>query len=463
MTFDDRPEKPKDSDFKGPNKGEDYEWAVIDYDNSLREWNPIRLRAPHPSTVLLDPYERQPTVAIRHDQMYRGDIVKMLQALHERERKPEQVLSKVEIDKWLKMDNWEMMEIDEWSGVKEHRMVFNGIPLFSESNAYGFVQFNHGFGGFGMRKTGDQKNDPMYLAQGILEPVLASLKTDAQATSAKHNALIESAYTRMMTDGDSSELGEQLAQEDAILEGNAKEISFLQYPEFSRALMQIGVDAKDDIEEGTYSKVVSGGRSVGVSTVGQHAMQSTTALKRFAELNMQLNMSATIVARNTLRLVDRYGEPIHVGGEVLDPKQIHHDYSIRAEFQAFDPILQLQEREMGLREEQSKIISKETYREGPLRIKDETLEKKRLMKEEVRSTDAYKEAIARQVAEEDGMLEAIEKAKAEEAGGPTPAGGVLPQPEISAAAGGGAPRAMRNALDGDTSNPPRTPLPPSNV
>lgn len=464
MTFDDRPEKPVEKDFKGKYAKDDYEWALIDYENSLREWNPIRIRAPHPGTVLLDPSERQPTVAIRQDSLYRRDIVRMLQALHERDRKPEQVLSKAEIERWLKMDDWEMVEIAEYFTPKEHSMTFNEVPLFSETNAYGFVQFNHGFAGFGMRKTSDNKNDPLYLAQGLLEPVLDSLKTDAQAASAKHNALMEYSYMRPTTTGDGAELAEQLADPNAIIETNGAKVGFLQYPEMARAFFQTGIDAKDDIEAGTYFNVVSGGRTVGVNTVGQHAMQSTTALKKFAALNVQLNMSATVIARNTLRLVDRYGEPIHVGGEVLDPKQIHHDYTIRAAFQAFDPILQQQEREIGLREQAQGIISNQTYRETALRIRDETEELIRLMKEEVRGSDAYKAAIARQVAEEDGMLEAMERARAEEQGqGGPQAGGVMPQPEISAEAGGGATRALRQPLTGDVANPPRTPLPPENV
>ena len=465
MTFDERPEKPKKADFKGKYADDDFKWAEIDYQNSLREWNPIRIHAPRPDTVLLDPSERQPKSGIKHRRMYRKDIVDMLTSLHDRSRKPSQLLTKAEMGKWIGDSDYELMEIDELWTPAEHLMVYNDIPLFSETNAYGFVPFNHGFSGFGMQKINDNQNDPYYLAQGLLEPVLDSIKTEAQATSAKQNALIERSYLRIMTRGDTAELAEQLAQEDAIIEGDEREVSFLRYPDVERSLFQISNDSKNDIEMGTFSNVVSGGRSVGVSTVGQHAMQSTTALKKFAALNMQMNMSATIVGRNTLKLVDRYGEAINIGGHVLDPKQIHHDYTITAEFQAFDPILQLQEREMGLREAQVKMISNETYRETALRIKDETLEKSRLMKEAVRGSEAYMAIIAKEVAKADGMEDALESARKEQEA--TSAPGAMPTPgqgpEISPAAGGGGARAMRQALDNDTANPPRTPLPQGNL
>jgi hypothetical protein len=178
-------------------------------------------------------------------------------------------------------------------------------------------------------------------------------------------------------------------------------------------------------------------------------------------------MMATVVAQNILRLVDRYGEAIRVGDEVLDPKTINHDYNILAEFQTLDPILQLQEREVGMREVQMNIKSRESYRENDLRIANESLEFKRLTKEKVREMPEYIQALSREVAKEDGMLEMIEELRNPESpeGGMPPGMGAPPgtngrQPEISAQAGGGATRALRQALTPDTANPPRTPLPP---
>ena len=116
-----------------------------------------------------------------------------------------------------------------------------------------------------------------------------------------------------------------------------------------------------------------------------------------------------------------------------------------------------------MREVQMKLKSSESYRENDLRVRNESLEKKRLIKELVRESPEYIQAISREVAREDGMLEVIENLRAEEAagqqGGPPPGGG--PMPEISAGAGGGATRALRGALTGSTAKPGIPPLPPN--
>ena len=119
-----------------------------------------------------------------------------------------------------------------------------------------------------------------------------------------------------------------------------------------------------------------------------------------------------------------------------------------------------------MREVQMQLKSRESYRENDLRVANESLEFKRLTKEKVREMPEYIQALSREVAKEDGMLEMIEELRNPEeqagaGGGPGgPPGMGAPTPEISAQAGGGATRAMRQALTPDTANPPRTPLPP---
>ena len=472
IDFEDRPDKPKKT--KGMSD-EDFKWKEIDYKNSVTTWNPIRIRSPHPSQILLDPNERQPKSAIKHGNRYIKDILAMVDGVRDRERKPEFIMSKVDMKRLIPdgLNPFQLGYVTELWENDEHHLVYLNQSLIVEKNRWGFVPYNHAFAGFGLRRSNDVNNDPFWLAQGLLDPILSGLKTQAQAMSAKQNALIERSYLRMRTQGDASELSAQLAQEDAIVEGS-DEIDFIRYPDLERALFQIGNEIDMDIEMGTFSRSIAGQRQQGVSTVGQQAILSTAATRRFANTNKQLNMMATVVAQNILRLVDRYGEAIRVGDEVLDPKTINHDYNIIAEFQTLDPILQLQEREVGMREVQMNIKSRESYRENDLRIANESLEFKRLTKEKVREMPEYIQALAREVAKEDGMLEMIEELRNPEspeggmppgAGGPPPGMGAPPgtngrQPEISAQAGGGATRAMRQALTPDTANPPRTPLPP---
>ena len=478
IDFEDRPDKPTKT--RGMSE-EDFKWKEIDYKNSVNTWNPIRIRAPHPSQILLDPNERQPKSAIKHGNRYIKDILAMVDGVRKRDRKAEFIISEADMKRLIPdgMNPFLLGYVTELWEQDEHHLVYLNQSLIVEKNRWGFVPYNHAFAGFGLRRSSDVNNDPFWLAQGLLDPVLSGLKTQAQAMSAKQNALIERSYLRMRTQGDASELSAQLAQEDAIIEGS-DEIDFIRYPDLERALFQIGNEIDQDIEMGTFSRAVAGHRQQGVSTVGQQAILSTAATRRFANTNKQLNMMATVVAQNILRLVDRYGESIKVGNEVLDPKTINHDYNIVAEFQTLDPILQLQEREVGMREVQMELKSRESYRENDLRVANESLEFKRLTKEKVRATPVYIEALSREVAKEDGMLDMIEGIKGEQepgAGGPPMPGGPPPgapppgmgggppgmgepTPEISAQAGGGATRAMRQALTPDTANPPRTPLPP---
>lgn len=461
MEFEDRPEKPVKS--KGMT-AEEFKWAEVDYKNSLHSWNPIRIRAPHPTQVLLDPSERQPHQAIKSNWQAVRRLRALVTSVRDRTRKAEFVISEQDLNRLLPegLNPWQTVEAIELWENDEHQLVYLNQSLFVEKNRWGFVPYNHGFAGFGLQRSGDTANDPRWLAQGLLDPIMSGLKTQAQAMSAKQNALIERSYLRMMTVGDASELAQQLGQEDAILEGNEQEISYLRYPELERALFQIGNEINEDIEMGTFSRSVAGMRQQGVSTVGQQAILSTAATRKFANTNKQLNMMATVVGMNILRLVDRYGEPIELGNARLDPKMIDHDYNVVAEFQTLDPILQLQEREVGMREVQMELKSHESYRENDLRVANESLEFKRLAKEKVRNMPEYIEALAREIAKEDGMLEMVESIRAEAMeAAQAPAGPPGGTPQISDQAGGGAPRALRQALTPDTLNPPRSPLPPS--
>ena len=156
---------------------------------------------------------------------------------------------------------------------------------------------------------------------------------------------------------------------------------------------------------------------------------------------------------NILKCVDRMGEVIQVGGEKLDPKQIHQDYTIIAEFTTFDPVLQLQERETSMREFQAGLIDAETYRERT-QIANESEVKRRLIKEKVRAGPAYIMAMEKVIQEEDGMREIIEKMQREAATPDQPAGAPVEMPEGSPGTLAGATKSMRQALGPDTVQPP---------
>lgn len=452
LDFEDRPEPPVK---RRGETDQEFRWREIDYANAKRYWNPIRIRAPHPRQVLLDPHRKQPREGIKFTRLTVSRIKHLLESMKERERKPEFVEN---IDKLALPQNSPMedVEVTEYWSTEYHAMTVGHALAFVERNLYGFVPFNHAFSGFGQEAANDLKGDPFYLAQGLLDPLLdnghasGSLKVQAQSYSAKHTAVIERAYLKYrVPPGQEEEMAQQLEKD--IVGADKDDIGFIIYPEIERGLYQIDQQVGEDIEMGTFSRSVGGMRQKGVSTVGQQAILTTADNRKFASTHKQINLMGTVIGMNILRLVDRLEEPISAGGVTLSPKQIHNDYNIIAEFPVLDPIIQLQEREMGLREKQEGLISAETYRENALRVANESVEKKRLIKERVRELPAYFQAIATQIAQEDGMEDILENMDGEPILGPDG----QPMPQISDQAGGGATRSMRQALTGDTMNPPR--------
>jgi len=152
-----------------------------------------------------------------------------------------------------------------------------------------------------------------------------------------------------------------------------------------------------------------------------------------------------------------------VRGYEVSSTEIEHDYSVRVSFTLVDPVLQLQQREMGLREVQAGVKSRETYWSADARLEDATGERKRLLEDFVRSDPMVQKVLAQEVAREVGLLELLEKQRAKEeqdmqmgATGPN----VLEQSILGgdmAGGGGGMPPA---APGGGPQRDPRQPLTP---
>lgn len=460
-----RPVPPVESDFK---TGEEFEWAQIDYRNSLKHWNPIGIRAPHPSRILMDPFTRNPGMAIRRERLFVKDVRHLVDQLREMNREDQQVNETVSIpgdryDQVVVAEYW----TDDWHSLALGEGNSLGEQLFIERNAWGFVPYIQAFAGFGQQRTAEDENgSPLNLTQGLLDPILQSLKVHAQSFSAKHTAVLERSYPRTMADPakiDSAELAQQLARADGILEAGKDDILFLEFPPIERALFQIDQMIDADITLGTYVADVAGQRQQGVSTVGQQAILSTASHRKFEPVLRQLGYMATVLGRNILKLADRNGENISVNGHTLRIADIKHDYNIVGEFQVVDPILQQNARELGLREVQAGLKSDETYRENDLKVASESVELKRLLKQAVRKSPGYIRAIARAVAREDGMLEFLDESDSDEGVIGNMGEEQVPAEarELTAAAGGGSTRSLRQGLTGQVRRPqrqvPRTP------
>ena len=161
---------------------------------------------------------------------------------------------------------------------------------------------------------------------------------------------------------------------------------------------------------------------------------------------------------------------IYVRGFDVSPTEIERDYSVRSSFELVDPVLQLQQREMGLREVQAGVKSRETYWNADAKLEDATGERKRLLEDFVRSDPMVQKVLAQEVAREIGLLELLEKQRAKEeqaqqqGGGPSVLddsilGGELAGPG-GGLGGGGMPGMPPAAAAGGPQRDPRAPLTP---
>jgi hypothetical protein len=159
---------------------------------------------------------------------------------------------------------------------------------------------------------------------------------------------------------------------------------------------------------------------------------------------------------------------MYVRGFDVSPTEIERDYSVRISFELVDPVLQLQQREMGLREVQAGVKSRETYWNADARLEDASGERKRLLEDFVRSDPMVQKVLAQEVAREIGLLELLEKQRAKEeqaqqqGGGPSVLDESILGGDLAGGGlgGGGMPGMPPAAPAGGPQRSPRAPLTP---
>jgi len=390
-------------------KGEDDEdWKKREalYNNEKLTWMPFRIRATHPARVLMNPMEKQPQEAIKTVAHYAID-------LHEMTKK--RVGKRGQAELYELGDNWyELVPTVEYWSRFWHALIANEQLLFVEKNTWGFVPFSHAFSGWGSEPTDSRSFNPEHLAVGILDHIRESLLIHAQALSGRHNSLMEATFNTMMTSGDAMELAQQKARGN-IIEGFQKgEAWWMDIPQLPQWMFQAVSEVEADIEFGTFSAAQAGMRQQGVSTVGQQAILSTAAAKKFVAPSQQLDHLATVAASNLLRLVDVLDESVTVRGHTITPSDIGHDYRVSVKFALIDPVLQLQRRQLGVSEVGMGLKSKETFWSADAQLEDATGEKKRMLIEKMEAHPAIQEILIRQAAEEFGLREMLERIEEEQ-------------------------------------------------
>jgi len=407
-------EWPEPAEEMDSDVGRDFQDREEIFKAEMRNWNPFRFRAPHPSTVLMDHMTKHPEVAIKLEKRFRGD----LRDLTIRKKKIRR-LATVDIFDDKGKSPYERMDVLQFWSRKWHAVrVRNGPVLYIEPNTWGIVPFRHAFSGLGQPRTSGQINDgenklqgsdPRHLAVGIIEHIFDSLVVQAQSMSAKHQVLNRVAYGPLLVgDEDSSEVREAFAR-DGIANVDPTQIGYVDPPRVGAWLNALDENVDMDIDETTFIRALAGVRQEGVTTVGQQAMLSKAAQRKFANMAAQQEDMWTGAVADMLRMMDRLPE-LENGVLGLHKRDIAHDYNIRITFENIDPVLHLQERQTGLTEVGAGVKSAQTYRERDLRVPNETEEQDRLAQERLENMPELQTVLDREMAERMGLADQFDQA-----------------------------------------------------
>ena len=476
-----RPTEPVESEFDDE---EAFETAKTIYRANRKSFNPVRIRVPHPSTVLMNPREKVPTVAIKASKM-------TAQELHEQSitKKRKQRRKYAEIFDMGNKDPWDEVEVwDYWTPYWHVKLVANSspsynasptsraaTPIWMERNTWGFVPFVHSFAGWGMDMA-DTGGDPKNFAQGILTPNKETIRKRTQEISAFHQILLRFAYAPMGTSRDPITLAQAISNE-GILEGDPQDFWVMNTPDVPGWALQLRSQTDSTLELGTYSSALAGVRQAGVTTVGQQAILNTAGMRIFSGVALQREHMASIVGSRILQLVDSVSElagGIGANGKTLNRSTIHNVYGIQVKFPHAEPVMELQQRQMAMSEYGAGLIDPMTYYETA-GYENGTEIKQRLIEESVRNLPSVRQKVETLVAQEMGLIDeeneaaaaqeiaARQQAMAPQIPGVSPEMGGGMGPDMGGGMGGpppegGAPADLNAPLTPDTFKPERIDL-----
>lgn len=405
----DKPETPKG---KRGESEEDFKGRQAVFQNEKRAWMPLRIRAPHPARVLLNPNDKRPKEGVKVIKRLRTDIKDLLDGRLTGKGMPNRRGGSVNhllIVSDPSLNPYDLLETTEYWSRDWHVMMVGDDLLFKEPNIWRLMPWKHAFATFGQEVTDMREESPSNLAKGILGNVLETIRAHAQEVSSRHNAYVNAGFNDRVTTMDGAELRDQLARGDGIIEMMQGQIvDWMKLPDFPSWMMESEARLLDSIERGTASQALSGIRQQGVSTVGQQAILTTSASRRFDGPSIQLEQLATHVGEDILRLVDVMGEDLTIRGRTFGPKQIEHDYSLTVEFPQVDPVLQLQERQIAMQEFQMQLLDKAGYW-SRTKTENATEIQNGLVEDLVRAHPLVANLVASEVAKQLGFIELSEQ------------------------------------------------------
>jgi hypothetical protein len=429
-------------------------------------WNPIRIRAPDPRTVLMDPEQKQPPCAIQ----LQGMPAHELETLTRRKANPGPRVRRQNVNVFHVVDHKDMGPFDTvnlvhyWTKDYHSVKLADGEILWTERNPWGFVRFAHAYARAGiMPHNGSVKGgfNPAFIARGMLEPVEDELRMAAQGTAARHKLGVDAAFALVGTETLSPEELAEAEKVGGYVQANKDSVWVVQTPQVQNWMFQQAQEIDLGIDRGTFTDILSGFRQQGVSTVGQHALQSQAANRQFQTPIIQLEHLASIGGQMMLQMVlvldelSTFGQ-IGINGKILKASEIGHDTSVRITFSDINPALALQAKESDRRDFELGLMSEEDFIRqhhsedvtGWSQRIDETRLWRRPALVEVRADD-----VAARLGVEDELRRAreLEQQQTDRARSanevPNPAEG-QPIPESTT-------NPLRQSLDGATQNPAR--------
>jgi hypothetical protein len=416
--------------------------------------NPIEITAPNPTTVLMDPEEKEAPFAIRQGKMPAIKIYELSKRKAQgKGKRKDAVLFDMNP---YKEDPFQEVFFQEYWTKRWHafRVPTQETPeqlLYVEVNPLGFLPFTHAFGGFGMEPSNLEKN-VKFLARGILWDALDSIRLHAQAQNAKMQNLIDAVFAALVTEEDPEEIKRQLAEgADIVRVENVEGTRPMATNQIARWIFQVTDELNEDIEAATGVRNLTGLREQGVVTVGQQSLLENRARQQFNLPLLQVEYMATITGSRIYHLVDNMKQlegVIGARGKRIRKAQLHGNYNCGVKFEPRDPAMALQREQQGLAEVQLGVKDYETYWEEDKGVTNISERWNRLARQEVRLSPDMWALFLQEAAEEAGVgdeFQAARQAKAEaEGAGPTGSGG---------AGGNGAVRPLREPLSDGTVKP----------
>lgn len=436
-------------------------------------FNPIEITAPNPTTVLMDPTDKEPPYAIRRGRMSAIRIFELSQN-KKRLGRVDAVLFDMEPYKDSPFTEVDFVEYwtAKWKAFRvparnDQVASAEGQLLWVEMNTMGFLPYTHAFGSLGIAPSDLDKVDPRYQARGILWDVRDSIRLQAQARNAKMQNLIDTVFAPLLTPEDAEELKRAFARGDDVI-GNIED------PEKTRPLatnqvprwvFEVDRELGEDIEEGTLNRSLAGLREPGVVTVGQQGQLDTSARKQFDLPLAQLENMVTIIGSRVYQLVDNMKQMegvIGAQGNHLRKSWLHGEYNCDIGFEPTNPALELQSREISLREVEAGGKDWETHWEEAEGVTNVSERWKRLARQQVRLSPEMWALFLKEEAEDLGVgeeFEAAQQALAAEAEQASSSAA----PSANGASAGLPPgvearvsRPLREPVDDRTVNPGRT-------